>query len=215
MEQEKPQTNHIHAPVPAVGVNPPPADVKPPVQLPVQHSPLQPVAPKQPHAAQTIAHISPAPAKKVGPISSAKPVVQIQPAQTLVTPATIGTPIRVVDSSSLGVLILGTDNFGYSRVVAVQNANGGLVNINPSIPVGAAKLSSNYVAQQNSHPSPPSSGNEDDFGFQPEVKKSSHNAIERRYRNSINDKILELKNLIAGEEAKVKRTFFLPFTFWP
>ena len=34
-------------------------------------------------------------------------------------------------------------------------------------------------------------------------KKSTHNDIEKRYRCSINDKILELKNLVAGEEAKV------------
>lgn len=34
-------------------------------------------------------------------------------------------------------------------------------------------------------------------------KRNSHNAIEKRYRCSINDKIVELKNLVAGEEAKV------------
>lgn len=37
-------------------------------------------------------------------------------------------------------------------------------------------------------------------------KRNSHNAIEKRYRCSINDKILELKNLVAGEEAKVRST---------
>lgn len=36
-----------------------------------------------------------------------------------------------------------------------------------------------------------------------EVKRSAHNAIERRYRTSINDKIIELKNMVVGEEAKV------------
>jgi Helix-loop-helix DNA-binding domain len=35
-------------------------------------------------------------------------------------------------------------------------------------------------------------------------RKSSHNVIEKRYRLSINDKIVELKNLVAGEESKVK-----------
>lgn len=36
-----------------------------------------------------------------------------------------------------------------------------------------------------------------------EVKRSAHNAIERRYRTSINDKIIELKDMIVGTEAKV------------
>lgn len=36
-----------------------------------------------------------------------------------------------------------------------------------------------------------------------EVKRSAHNAIERKYRTSINDKIIELKNMIVGVEAKV------------
>lgn len=38
----------------------------------------------------------------------------------------------------------------------------------------------------------------------PPAKRSAHNAIERRYRTSINDKIIELKNIIVGEEAKVR-----------
>ena len=42
-------------------------------------------------------------------------------------------------------------------------------------------------------------------GFIPQKgeKRNSHNAIEKRYRCSINDKIIDLKNLVAGEEAKV------------
>ena len=38
-------------------------------------------------------------------------------------------------------------------------------------------------------------------------KRTSHNAIEKRYRLSINDKIIELKNLVVGEEAKVQYSY--------
>lgn len=38
-----------------------------------------------------------------------------------------------------------------------------------------------------------------------EVKRSAHNAIERKYRTSINDKIVELKNIVVGGDAKVSR----------
>lgn len=34
-------------------------------------------------------------------------------------------------------------------------------------------------------------------------KRTAHNAIEKRYRLSINDKIIELKDLVVGPEAKV------------
>lgn len=40
-------------------------------------------------------------------------------------------------------------------------------------------------------------------------KRSAHNAIEKRYRSSINDKILELKNLVAGPDAKLKKAVIL------
>ena len=35
-------------------------------------------------------------------------------------------------------------------------------------------------------------------------KRTAHNAIEKRYRSSINDKIAELKDLVVGTEAKVR-----------
>lgn len=42
-----------------------------------------------------------------------------------------------------------------------------------------------------------------------EVKRSAHNAIERRYRTSINDRIVELKNMLVGEDAKVTNSLSL------
>ncbi|KAL1428813.1 hypothetical protein MTO96_002532 [Rhipicephalus appendiculatus] len=40
-------------------------------------------------------------------------------------------------------------------------------------------------------------------------KRNAHNAIERRYRSSINDKIVELKNLVVGHEAKLNKSAVL------
>ena len=173
----------IPAPVPTV--------VKP-IQ---QQRLLQPAPPVQ---KLLPANISPQPAILTNQ-TTPKTIPHIQPAQTVVavskpnTQATVqGTPIRLVDSSSLGVLILG-NNFTYNNVVTMQPSNGGqLVNVSPSL-----LTTTNMVNQANICPPSPTDN-------MPPVKKSSHNAIERRYRNSINDKILELKNLIAGEEAKVQ-----------
>lgn len=155
-------------------------DVKPVQQRLVQNIPVPKLVP-----------ISPQVVVKGTPIQAKSTPPHIQPAQTVVvtkanTQGTVGTPIRV-DSSSLGVLILG-NTFGYNSVVTVQ-PNGGLVNVSPSV-IGSKNIINNNFNPPDSPERPP-------------VKKSSHNAIERRYRNSINDKILELKNLIAGEEAKV------------
>jgi len=41
------------------------------------------------------------------------------------------------------------------------------------------------------------------------VRKSGHNAIEKRYRSSINDRIVELKNIVAGDDAKLNKSAIL------
>jgi len=41
------------------------------------------------------------------------------------------------------------------------------------------------------------------------IRKSGHNAIEKRYRSSINDRIVELKNIVAGDDAKMNKSAIL------
>lgn len=48
-----------------------------------------------------------------------------------------------------------------------------------------------------------SNNNTDKKLLKEEKPRNSHNVIERRYRTSINDKIMELKDMILGPEAKV------------
>ncbi|XP_054263085.1 sterol regulatory element-binding protein 1 [Macrosteles quadrilineatus] len=42
-----------------------------------------------------------------------------------------------------------------------------------------------------------------------EPKRSAHNAIERRYRTSINDKIIELKDMVCGADSKLNKSAIL------
>jgi sterol regulatory element-binding transcription factor 1 len=48
-----------------------------------------------------------------------------------------------------------------------------------------------------------------DDRFKGGVRKSGHNAIEKRYRSSINDRIIELKNIVAGDDAKMNKSAIL------
>jgi len=59
--------------------------------------------------------------------------------------------------------------------------------------VAIARITPAVVSKNISVPSPPMHGE----------GRSAHNAIEKRYRLSINDKIGELRELIAGKDSKV------------
>lgn len=70
---------------------------------------------------------------------------------------------------------------------------GGTILTTVPLVVDTDKLPINRIAIAGKLPGQPHKGE----------KRTAHNAIEKRYRSSINDKIIELKDLVAGTEAKV------------
>ena len=86
-------------------------------------------------------------------------------------------------------------------------------NVSDKIPI--SRLPSHSIpnpAVKREAQSPSVTSNFSDFsqGKPPVVeKRSAHNAIERRYRSSINDKIIELKDMIVGSEAKLNKSAVL------
>lgn len=60
--------------------------------------------------------------------------------------------------------------------------------------VGQEKMPIKQVPGSVKQPEPPKEGE----------RRTTHNIIEKRYRSSINDKIIELKDLVMGTDAKVK-----------
>ncbi|XP_055530992.1 sterol regulatory element-binding protein 1 [Wyeomyia smithii] len=72
----------------------------------------------------------------------------------------------------------------------------------------AGKLQINRLQPQ-THTSSSSSSASNPQPKVKEVKRSAHNAIERRYRTSINSCIVELKNIVVGVDAKLNKSAIL------
>lgn len=68
----------------------------------------------------------------------------------------------------------------------------------PMMMGGQEKMPIKQVPAVAKQPEPPKEGE----------RRTTHNIIEKRYRSSINDKIIELKDLVMGTDAKVSNSYW-------
>ncbi|XP_062443862.1 sterol regulatory element-binding protein 1 isoform X2 [Rhea pennata] len=163
---------------------------------PAAPPPLQPVAgPGATPSAATPQLLAPAVAQPVSP--------QIQPVPVLLQP-------HFIKADSLVLTAVKADAGGAKASLAGGGAggpaaplqalvSGGTILATVPLVVDADKLPINRLAPSGKPALVQSKGE----------KRTAHNAIEKRYRSSINDKIVELKDLVVGTEAKLNKSAIL------
>ncbi|RWS17208.1 Sterol regulatory element-binding protein 1-like protein [Dinothrombium tinctorium] len=122
----------------------------------------------------------------------------IQSSMTTLAPMTVSV-VRPTTVVSAAPLILQKPQEHVDKV-PISRLNSSLTTFAPTATIKReAPSPSTTTPNENSKPEKP----------HPPEKKSAHNAIERRYRSSINDKIVELKNIVVGTEAKLNKSAVL------
>ncbi|NWW30033.1 SRBP1 protein, partial [Panurus biarmicus] len=151
-----------------------------------------------------------APQQLLGPATPTTPSVspQIQPVPVLLQPHFIKadslllTAVKTDASSAKTSTIasLATSASGSATPLQVPAlVSGGTILATVPLVVDAEKLPINRLAPSGKPALVQSRGE----------KRTAHNAIEKRYRSSINDKIVELKDLVVGTEAKLNKSAIL------
>ncbi|KAL7982456.1 hypothetical protein Chor_010054 [Crotalus horridus] len=128
---------------------------------------------------------------------------QVQQVPVLVQP-------QIIKTDSLVLTTLKTD--GSPVMATVQNpaltaiqttalqtlvgSNGAILTTMPMMMGGQEKMPIKQVPNNTKQPEPPKEGE----------RRTTHNIIEKRYRSSINDKIIELKDLVMGTDAKMHKS---------
>ncbi|XP_064636473.1 sterol regulatory element-binding protein 1-like [Lineus longissimus] len=130
-------------------------------------------------------------------------IVKTEPKVSIVTVTSSAPPTPVTTTTApVQTLVAGGLSNGQAIIsnipVQVVDSNRGLGKATTTTASVSEKIQISRISKPCSPQFPPRG-----------EKRTAHNAIEKRYRLSINDKIIELKNLVVGTEAKLNKSAIL------